>query len=280
MEKVTEFNAFWGCNIPTNLPFVEKSARLIFEKLNLEVREIEGAICCPENDLTRRLDPSVALLISSINFALAENNGIKDMVAFCNGCYHSLEHAFHILQDDQEFNRVNEELKTSRLSFKRNIQLYPIVAFLSEKVGINRIKNAVSFPLSNFKVACHYGCRLQENNFTDYFDEVVRATGAQIIRYGLEKMCCGTPALYCDQDWSITERARNKLVSIKSSEADIIVVSCPACFRQLEVAQVLLKRNKETYDLPILYITELLALAFGFSEETIGLEEHRIKVQR
>ncbi len=280
MEQITEFNAFWGCNIPTNLPFVERSARLIFEKLDLEVKDIEGAICCPENDLTRRLDPEMALLISSINFALAENSGIRDMVAFCNGCYHSLGHAFHILQDDNELNRVNEELKTSKLNFKRSIQLYPIVGFLSTKVGINRIKNAVNSPFSNFKVACHYGCRLQENNFPEYFDDLVRATGAQITRYGLERMCCGTPALYYDQDWSIIERARNKLVSIKLTEANAIVVSCPACFRQLEVAQVLLKRNKELYDIPILYITELLALAFGFSEEEIGLEEHRIKIQR
>jgi heterodisulfide reductase subunit B len=99
------FNAFWGCNIPTNQPFVEKSARLVFKKLGILLRDIEGATCCPENDLTRRMDPEVALLISSANIALAERSGIKDFVTFCNGCYHSLNHSYQILQDKQEIIR-------------------------------------------------------------------------------------------------------------------------------------------------------------------------------
>jgi heterodisulfide reductase subunit B len=274
------FSAFWGCNIPTNQPFVEKSARLVFKKLGILLRDIEGATCCPENDLTRRMDPEVALLISSANIALAERSGIKDIVTFCNGCYHSLCHSYHILQDKQEITRVNEKLRMSDLKYNGNIRLFPIAEFLASRIGINRIKDYITNSLTNLKVACHYGCRLQERNLPELFDEVVRAAGAQIVRYGLERMCCGTPALYSDQDWSIMERARNKLITIKSIHADIIVVSCPACFRQLEIAQVLLKRNKEIYDIPIMHLTELVALSFGFNEKDIGLGEHRIKYQR
>jgi heterodisulfide reductase subunit B len=151
---------------------------------------------------------------------------------------------------------------------------------LEARIGINRLKNYITNPLTDLKVACHYGCRLQERNLPNLFDEVVRATGAQIVQYGFEKMCCGTPALYTDEVWAIMERARNKLISVKLAHADIIAVSCPACFRQFEITQLLLKRTKEIYDLPIIHLTELVALSFGFSEKDIGLGEHRIKFRR
>ncbi|MFX1248405.1 MAG: CoB--CoM heterodisulfide reductase iron-sulfur subunit B family protein [Promethearchaeota archaeon] len=274
------FNSFWGCNIPTNQPFVEKSARIVFKRLGTLLREIEEATCCPENDLTRRLDPETALLISSVNLALSEQYGINDMVTFCNGCYHSLSHANHVLKDENQLTKVNEKLKVLELNYEGNVRIFPIAEFLATRIGIDRIKNYITNPLSDIKVACHYGCRLQERNLPSLFDEVVRVTGAQIVQYGLEKMCCGTPALYTDEDWAIMERARNKLISVKLVGADIIAVSCPACFRQFENTQLLLKRNKEIYDLPIMHLTELVALSFGFDEKDIGLEEHRIKFQR
>ncbi|MFX1546652.1 MAG: CoB--CoM heterodisulfide reductase iron-sulfur subunit B family protein [Promethearchaeota archaeon] len=274
------FNSFWGCNIPTNQPFVEKSARIVFKRLGTLLREIEEATCCPENDLTRRLDPETALLISSVNLALSEQYGINDMVTFCNGCYHSLSHANHVLKDENQLTKVNEKLKVLELNYEGNVRIFPIAEFLATRIGIDRIKNYITNPLSDIKVACHYGCRLQERNLPSLFDEVVRVTGAQIVQYGLEKMCCGTPALYTDEDWAIMERARNKLISVKLVGADIIAVSCPACFRQFENTQLLLKRNKEIYDLPIMHLTELVALSFGFDEKDIGLEEHRIKLQR
>ncbi|MFX0120471.1 MAG: CoB--CoM heterodisulfide reductase iron-sulfur subunit B family protein [Candidatus Hodarchaeota archaeon] len=274
------FNSFWGCNIPTNQPFVEKSARVVFKRLGTLLREIEEATCCPENDLTRRLDPETALLISSVNLALSEQYGINDMVTFCNGCYHSLSHANHVLKDENQLTKVNEKLKVLELNYEGNVRIFPIAEFLATRIGIDRIKNYITNPLSDIKVACHYGCRLQERNLPSLFDEVVRVTGAQIVQYGLEKMCCGTPALYTDEDWAIMERARNKLISVKLVGADIIAVSCPACFRQFENTQLLLKRNKEIYDLPIMHLTELVALSFGFDEKDIGLEEHRIKLQR
>ncbi|MFX1423683.1 MAG: CoB--CoM heterodisulfide reductase iron-sulfur subunit B family protein [Promethearchaeota archaeon] len=274
------FNSFWGCNIPTNQPFVEKSARIVFKRLGTLLREIEEATCCPENDLTRRLDSETALLISSVNLALSEQYGINDMVTFCNGCYHSLSHANHVLKDENQLTKVNEKLKVLELNYEGNVRIFPIAEFLATRIGIDRIKNYITNPLSDIKVACHYGCRLQERNLPSLFDEVVRVTGAQIVQYGLEKMCCGTPALYTDEDWAIMERARNKLISVKLVGADIIAVSCPACFRQFENTQLLLKRNKEIYDLPIMHLTELVALSFGFDEKDIGLEEHRIKLQR
>lgn len=274
------FNSFWGCNIPTNQPFVEKSARVVFKRLGTLLREIEEATCCPENDLTRRLDSETALLISSVNLALSEQYGINDMVTFCNGCYHSLSHANHVLKDENQLTKVNEKLKVLELNYEGNVRIFPIAEFLATRIGIDRIKNYITNPLSDIKVACHYGCRLQERNLPSLFDEVVRVTGAQIVQYGLEKMCCGTPALYTDEDWAIMERARNKLISVKLVGADIIAVSCPACFRQFENTQLLLKRNKEIYDLPIMHLTELVALSFGFDEKDIGLEEHRIKFQR
>lgn len=284
MGEIKSFSAFWGCNIPVIQPFAEKAARLIFKKLDLELLDIIGATCCPENDLVRRIDTESAVNISGANFALAELNRNEDMVTFCNGCYHSLSHAYHVLENDEKLKELNDNLeelgsfasRKTKLSFDRKIKLFSLVDFLVNKVGIDKIKENISNPLSNLKVAAHYGCRLFEGDLPQYFDQVIEVSGATQIKYGLERMCCGVPALYTDQMWSIMERARNKILAAKRAEADVIVVSCPACFKQFENAQLLLKRQKEIYNIPILHITELLALSFGFKPEEIGMKEHKI----
>ena len=37
------------------------------------------------------------------------------------------------------------------------------------------------------------------------------------------------------------------------------------------------KKNNTDYDIPVFYLSELLALAFGFKPEDIGLRFHRVK---
>ena len=67
--------------------------------------------------------------------------------------------------------------------------------------------------------------------------------------------------------------------SIKKSGADVIVVNCPACFQQLDNKQKDLGKIFETeYAIPVLYLTELYALAMDFSPDELGLKFHSTKL--
>jgi len=68
--------------------------------------------------------------------------------------------------------------------------------------------------------------------------------------------------------------------AIKKSGADVIAVNCPACYQQFDEKQRDLGKKYETeYNIPAMYITELYALAMGFTAEDIGLKFHRTRLK-
>ena len=71
-----------------------------------------------------------------------------------------------------------------------------------------------------------------------------------------------------------------KMDSIKKAGVDVICVNCPACFQQFDTQQRdLSKKYEADYNIPVLYLTELLALAMGISADDIGLKFHRTRLK-
>ncbi|MHA1255471.1 MAG: hypothetical protein ACTSPS_07730, partial [Promethearchaeota archaeon] len=71
-----------------------------------------------------------------------------------------------------------------------------------------------------------------------------------------------------------------KMDAIKKSGADVIAVNCPACYQQFDTRQRDLGKKYETeYATPVMYITELYALAMGFTPDEIGLKFHRVRLK-
>ncbi len=152
--------------------------------------------------------------------------------------------------------------------------------------NLENIKKSVEKPLEGFKVAVHYGCHyLRPSEIIEWddpfepitIDEIVKALGAESVEYDLKMECCGNPVEKSDRDLSLL-MIDNKLKAIENAGANCVAVVCPACYQQYEFNQrELNKRNNTEYNLPIFYLSELVALAFGFSPEDIGLNFHRIK---
>ena len=59
--------------------------------------------------------------------------------------------------------------------------------------------------------------------------------------------------------------------------AQIIAVNCPSCFQMLESNQrTVNKIYEKNYEIPIFYITELIALAFGYTPDELGFKFHTV----
>jgi heterodisulfide reductase subunit B len=285
MAKAEEYKMFEGCTIGNRIPFIEASARQVFEKLGIKTSEAPFA-CCPDPVGFQAVDHTSWLAMGARNLSLAEAEE-KDIVSLCNGCFQTLKAVNHELShNEHERAKINELLKTIGKQFKGTIKVHHFVEVLYN-LGINKIKEAFTVNFSGLKVACHTGChynRPSEIMQTDdpmkpiKLRELVAATGAIPADYEEEMLCCGTGVGNAEEGPSMQILA-NKLTSAIKAGAEAFVVICPACFQQFDTNQKKAESVAGTsFGLPILYLTELFALAMGVKPDEIGLKFHRVRV--
>ena len=263
---------FLGCTIPNRLPFLEASARKVLDKLGIDVSDAPFA-CCPEPVGFHSISHDAWLALGASNLALAEAEG-KDIVSLCNGCYQTLAVVNHELKENAaEKDKVNGILGKVNKNYKGSQDVKHFVHVLHDNVS--KIKDSVSKSLSHLKCAVHAGCHYARPSEILHSDDplkpqkqrdIIAATGATIVDYAEEKLCCGNGAGYLNKDTG-TAVAAQKIASAKAAGANCIVVNCPACFQQLDTQR----------GLPVIYITELLALAMGETFDSLNLKFHITK---
>jgi heterodisulfide reductase subunit B len=278
MINEKKYAIFWGCTIPIMQPYVEKATRLVFEKMNVKLIEMNGATCCPEPEISRMSDLKYWRVIAIRNLSIAEEMNLE-VLTLCNGCYDVLSEALKETKSNIEiFNEVNNFLSKIGRNFKGEVNVKHAIEVLYDDIGLEEIKKHLVKPLKNLNVAIFNGCRLlkeEEKNFPKKFRELVEILNAKIIDYEYDKMCCGLPLLYSNQEMAFKDRGAVKIKSAKNAGADVLTVFCPACFNILEKSQFVANIEEK---LPIMNYMELLCLAMGFSIDDFGAFLHRIPI--
>jgi heterodisulfide reductase subunit B len=71
------------------------------------------------------------------------------------------------------------------------------------------------------------------------------------------------------------ELAKSPLLTAKKAQADCLVTPCPMCHFNLDAKQKDIESHfKIDIGLPVLYITQLMGLAFGLSPKELGLHRN------
>ncbi|MFW9827002.1 MAG: CoB--CoM heterodisulfide reductase iron-sulfur subunit B family protein [Candidatus Thorarchaeota archaeon] len=279
------YDLFLGCVIPARLPFLEASSRKVFEKLGIKLHDIDGFSCCPDPTGIELIDHKTWLALGARNLSLSNDNG--GIISFCSGCVETLKGVnYFIRKDPCEKDEVNSILKKVGRNYDGTTNVKHFAEVLYE--NIDKVRENVVHPLNGFRVAVHYGCHYLRPseiiNWDDPFnpvtiDEIVKALGADSIDYDLKMECCGNPLDKSDKEISL-QMIDNKFKSIQESGANCVTLVCPACFQQFDFNQRDLSKDKEVgYDFPIFYLSELVALAFGFKPEELGLNFHRVRAK-
>jgi len=285
---MTEYKMFEGCTIGNRIPFIEASSRKVFNKLGIQTSQAPFS-CCPDPTGMKSFDNDAWLVVGAHNLSLAENEG-KDIVSLCNGCTNTLRGVKHQLTHDSiKMGRINEELSKVGKQFKGTVDIKHFVDVLKNEVGIDKIKATITKPLSGLKVACHPGCHyMRPSEWMESDDplrpttlkELVSATGAKVIEYEEETLCCGSAVTNAYETIGL-QNLKIKMDKINRIGADVICVNCPACFQQFDTKQRDLSKKFETnFNIPVVYLTELYALAMGFSPDDLGLKFHRVRLSR
>lgn len=278
-----KYALFLGCMIPQRLPSAELAARKVFDLLGLEMADMAGYNCCPDPIIARYMDRNLVLSLSARNLSMAEEKG-RDVVVLCNGCFESLWEANETLKQPEKRKEINNLLAKIGRRYDGKIKVRHVVEVLHEDVGIEAIKKLVKKPL-NLKLAIHYGCHLfREEDGGDIwrkprqFEELVGATGAEVVRCKLNQLCCGFPTSQVNEEYSLKQNLLPKLECYQHMGVDGIAVACPACNVQIESGQLALRKHGAKFSIPCLHLIELLALAFGVPAEELSLGFHRSPV--
>ncbi|GAB4306151.1 MAG: CoB--CoM heterodisulfide reductase subunit B [Promethearchaeota archaeon] len=276
---------YLGCVIPARLPFLEASARLAFEKLGVDVGDVEGATCCPDPTGMELVDHDTWLVLGARNLSLYESNG-GEVVSMCNGCTETLKWVQHELaHDPAKMEKVNAILEKVGKKYRGVAVIKHFAQVLHENLEL--LRERVVRPLEGLKAAVHYGCHYlrpsaviqwDDPNDPHTLDDIVVALGAETIPYGLKQECCGNPVGKTDDELSHAI-LKDKLDSVADTEANCVVVVCPACYQQFDFGQGTVNKGHGTeFKYPVFYLSELVAIALGVDPGELGLKFHRNKV--
>ena len=282
---MVKYGIFLGCFIPFRYPSVEVAIKKVLDILGADYAILADYACCPEPVLSRMIDYDFWLVIAARNLALAEEQGVKKLLVPCCGCYESLYEAEHALRDPDVREKVNSALSRFGHEYKGQVEVESMVEMLY-KDYLTKIRESVVRPF-RARVAIHYCCHLFRTKLGediwlkhDMTKELLRAVGAEVLRYKLERFCCGFPAFQVDPEFSLKERLTPKLASTRAVGADCIVTFCMACIAHFERGQIMLRRYGIAFNIPILHLLEVLALALGVEPGELGLEVHKSPVSK
>lgn len=283
-DRGAHYTFFPGCLARLKLPQIERSVRLVLSGLSIDLRDERRFTCCPDPVVFRSSSRRDWLTLAARNLSL--DSGLP-IVTLCPGCASSLSEAGHLLVHDEEAKAaVGESLSKAGIEL-RIPEVSHFLKLMADPAMMDRIKDAVSRRFDGLKVACHYGCHLVRPSVAVDFDDPEKPTsldtlvsllGAEPVDYEDKYMCCGRPSMDEATSMGIAEQ---KLSCMKAAGCDLLVVACPFCFEQFDLGQVVLARKSgSSFDIPVVYVTQLMGLAMGRAEEEMGFDLHRTKLKK
>jgi len=276
---------FLGCNIPARLKQYESSSRAILGRLGVELVDIKDFNCCGYP--LRNIDFKASVLSATRNLAIAEKENLN-MIVLCKCGFGMLKHTDHLIKEDPSLKKeVNDILKKDGLEFKEGIEIKHLLTVLYHDVGIDSIKEKITKPYNELKIATHYGCHaLRPSEIVEFdnpinptlFDKLVEVTGAESIYWQLRLDCCGAPLFGINDDLSM-DLTEKKLLNAKESGADYLCDACAYCHMQFDTVQMMLNNVKGgNHLLPSILYPQLLGLSLGIDGETLGLGMNQIDI--
>ncbi len=276
-----------GCTLKGVAKNLEDSTLATARELGYEFVELPNWTCCGAvyglaQDSVKFTIANVRNLIRAQEYA--EEIGDNRLVAVCSMCYNNLRRA-HL-----DVMRNRDRLKTLNIfmdeepDYKGEIKVQHYLTFLKE-YGFDEIAERVKKPLKGLKVAPYYGCLLlrpeevaiDDREDPHILEELLEILGAEVVDYPLKNECCGSYHTVDKREF-VAERTY-KLVSVaKDVGADVIATSCPLCFFNLDRRQEIAAAKHHGFEkMPIVYFTQLMALAFGINDNNVlHFEQHYI----
>jgi len=267
------------------------SVETMCEELDIKLNTIPDWNCCSASIGYAGGGELPRLTLSARNIALSEeHNPDQEIVATCAACWLATKEAAERLHDDPSMMaEANTALAEAGLKLTNQTPIKHMAEVLVEDFGFDAIAAKVKKPLEGIKIAGYVGCQTNRpfgiagESFENpkYLDKIVDALGADSVPdYEKKVQCCGGALAFSEPEKS-QEMIKGILESAYDHGADMIVTPCPVCQMNVEVYQGQINETHGTkFDMPVLYYSQLMSVAFGRSAKDAALNGQVVKAKQ
>lgn len=280
-----EIGYYPGCALHGSSNDYEASVRACLAALDVGLKELEDWICCGAT-AAHSINHDLSVALPARNLALAERAGHTELLAPCPMCSMELLRASHALRSDAAVRRrVSDVVELPILGQTDVLNLVQVF----QKIGLERVVAAAKRKLDGVKAACYYGCLLTRPPGLVRFDDperpssmetILEALGAATVSWNYKTECCGAGMTMANED-TVLDLSHKILTDAAAHGANCVVTVCPMCHVNLDMKQAdIERRHSVRHDLPIYYLSDLIGLALGISEEALGVDRHFVTRSR
>lgn len=270
---------FPGCSLHATGVEYNLSTKRVAGALGLSLVEPEGWLCCGSSP-AHATDHLLATRLPIHNLGLLAQAGDAEATLPCAACYSRFRTAVHDVKNDSVLR--DAVAKEVGFDYEDQVKVSHLLDTFLDKVGLEAIAKSVKRPLAGLKVVCYYGCLLTrppsiaKADHPEYpmrMDRLVEALGAKPLDWGYKTDCCGGSLALTRADTAM--RLTEKILrNAQDVGADAIVVACSLCHVNLDTRQDVISRAGRSYNVPIIYFTQLMGLALGMNADDLGMNKH------
>jgi heterodisulfide reductase subunit B len=275
-----------GCTLKTHAVNFDVSTVAAAKAIGIKLIELPRWNCCgtlhalAKDDVMHFLAP----IRNLIRVEEMVSEGIVDekkVATQCVMCWNTLKRANIAANEDSDKMEKIKSVMEREPEYSGKVEVLHLLEILKAN-GWEKVKNSVKKPLKGLRVAPYYGCLLlrpREIAIADpedpkILEDLMGALGVETVDIPYKSKCCGAyHAVHMKE--VAAELSYKILVQAADAGADALITACPLCEFNLG------KRQKDIRDthpelgaIPVIYYTQLMALAFGLEKEATAFHEN------
>ena len=268
-----EVSYYPGCSLHGMAAEYDQSIRTVCQALDIGLAELADWNCCGASS-AHFTDDQLAVELPARNLMIAERQD-RDLLIPCAACFHQLKHADKALKADAP--RFTDQ------PYKGKTTIFHIGEFFDRPELLELIGRKMTRRLTGLKAVAYYGCLSQRPpEVTDSrsaenpvaMDHVMQALGVEVRPWSYKTDCCGGSLTLTRTD-VVKKLSGDLFDAAVDAGAECLVTDCPMCQSNLDTQQVDIEADRgKRYGLPVFYLTELMALAFGADQTGRWWKKH------
>ena len=275
---------FPGCTLNTTAKGFDNAVRAAAAAVGVELVELANWNCCGAT-YPLIIDNMLELAAPTHILVEARQAGSQVTTA-CTTCYNVLKRTNKFIREHpDERDRINSFIESD---YAGEVEVVDIVHLLRDQVGFDTVRERVTRPLKELKIAAYYGCMVlrppaevayDDPDHPRSLDDLMTALGATAVDFPHKNECCG--AYLAIKAPEVTRAmVYTILKSAQAAGAEAMVTNCPLCQFNLDKQQYDMPAYYAGYrPIPVFYFSQLMGLAFDLDIGSYGWERHYVDPQ-